>query len=376
MAIKNALEMRSTTRQHTRGSRKSIQPPEKTEASAPKVHPQYAYSAPTLHLHYSTCLAPDRAPVGKDNARAAARDALPDVHEHLFGRLRDERAHEGAPVAHDRAARRVARVAAVTSQESVIASSPLYQVYQLQSFKSQCPQCMSRLIKSVFLAFQEYSRLFFVQFKCISIVTESIFRVCLNVQCQWRSRVPVQRTHAFLPARVLAHDLRQLLLDPGPDVLSGPVVAQPARGLRGCGGGTPTSKSCEVMSKCRMQCNKMASANATPSPESVLTRLPSPGYLDPRPPLCDHGVLRPAAAEEEADGLPAHECVEVRHALREGGAHVRLQDVGPADVAPLALQRRVVVLADAAPTRDLMHSKGRILLPNHKSCNAILPYSL
>ena len=127
---------------------------------------------------------------------------------------------------------------------------------------------MSRLIKSVFLAFQEYSRLFFVQFKCISIVTESIFRVCLNVQCQWRSRVPVQRTHAFLPARVLAHDLRQLLLDPGPDVLSGPVVAQPARGLRGCGGGTPTSKSCEVMSKCRMQCNKMASANATLSPES------------------------------------------------------------------------------------------------------------
>ena len=80
----------------------------------------------------------------------------------------------------------------------------------------------------------------------------------------------------------------------------------------------------------------------------------SPGYLDPRPPLCDHGVLRPAAAEEEADGLPAHEGVEVRHALREGRAHVGLQDVGPADVAPLALQRRVVVLADAAPTRDLM----------------------
>ena len=112
--------------------------------STPTVHLQYTYSAPTLHLHYSTCLAPDRAPVGKDNARAAGRDALPDVHEHLLGRLRDERAHEGAPVAHDRAARRVAGVAAVTLQGSVIASSPLYQVYQLQSFKSnsQCPQCM------------------------------------------------------------------------------------------------------------------------------------------------------------------------------------------------------------------------------------------
>ena len=108
------------------------------------MHLQYTYSTPTLHLHYSTCLAPDRAPVGKDNARAAGRDALPDVHEHLLGRLRDERAHEGAPVAHDRAARRVAGVAAVTLQGSVIASSPLYQVYQLQSFKSnsQCPQCM------------------------------------------------------------------------------------------------------------------------------------------------------------------------------------------------------------------------------------------
>ena len=70
----------------------------------------YTYSAPTLHLRYSTCLAPDRAPVGKDDARAAGRDALPDVHQHLLRRLRDERAHEGAPVAHDRAARRVAGV--------------------------------------------------------------------------------------------------------------------------------------------------------------------------------------------------------------------------------------------------------------------------
>ena len=46
---------------------------------------------------------------------------------------------------------------------------------------------MSRVTKSVFLAFQEYSRLFFVQFKCISIVTESILSVSFNVQCQWRS---------------------------------------------------------------------------------------------------------------------------------------------------------------------------------------------
>ena len=82
----------------------------------------------------------------------------------------------------------------------------------------------------------------------------------------------------------------------------------------------------------------------------------SPGYLDPRPPLCDHGVLRPAAAEEEADGLPAHEGVEVRHALREARAPVGLQEVGPGDAAPLPQQRRVVVVADAAPTRDLMQA--------------------
>ena len=53
MAINNALEMRSTTRQqHTRGSRKSIQPPEKTEDSAPTVR-QCTYSTPTVHLRYT-----------------------------------------------------------------------------------------------------------------------------------------------------------------------------------------------------------------------------------------------------------------------------------------------------------------------------------
>ena len=125
------------------------------------------------------------------------------------------------------------------------------------------------------------------------------------------SRVPVQRTHAFLPARVLAHDLRELLLDVGPDVLCWPVVTEPARGLRGCVGGTPTSKSCRVMSKCRMQCNKMASANATPSPESALTRLPlgiwipalpsvTTGSFGPRPRKRRRMASRPMKALKSA----------------------------------------------------------------------------
>ena len=109
MAINNALEC-AVLLDSTRAEVESQFSPLKRPKT---VHLQYTYSAPTLHLHYSTCLAPDRAPVGKDNARAAGRDALPDVHEHLLGRLRDERAHEGAPVAHDRAARRVAGVARI-----------------------------------------------------------------------------------------------------------------------------------------------------------------------------------------------------------------------------------------------------------------------
>ena len=148
---------------------------------------------------------------------------------------------------------------------------------------------------------------------------ESVFRVsfvCAVSMALRASRVPVLRTHAFLPARVLAHDLRELLLDVGPDVFRWPVVTEPARGLRGCEGGTPTSKSCEVMSKCRMQCskmqcNKMASANATPSPESALTRLPlgiwipalpsvTTGSFGPRPRKRRRMASRPMKALKSA----------------------------------------------------------------------------
>ena len=44
------LGMRSTTRQHTRGSRKSIQPP---ELQVKSMHLQYTYSTPTVHLRYT-----------------------------------------------------------------------------------------------------------------------------------------------------------------------------------------------------------------------------------------------------------------------------------------------------------------------------------
>ena len=65
-------------------------------------------------------LARDAAPIGSDDPRPPERDALPDVLEHLLRHLRDERPDERAPVGHHRAAGRVAGVAAVTSQGSVL----------------------------------------------------------------------------------------------------------------------------------------------------------------------------------------------------------------------------------------------------------------
>ena len=65
-------------------------------------------------------LARDAAPIGINDARPPERDALPDVLEHLLRHLRDERPDERAPVGHHRAAGRVAGVAAVTSQGSVL----------------------------------------------------------------------------------------------------------------------------------------------------------------------------------------------------------------------------------------------------------------
>ena len=65
-------------------------------------------------------LARDAAPIGSNDARPPERDALPDVLQHLLGDLGDERPDERDPVAHHRAAGRVAGVAAVTSQGSVL----------------------------------------------------------------------------------------------------------------------------------------------------------------------------------------------------------------------------------------------------------------
>ena len=65
-------------------------------------------------------LARDAAPIGSNDARPPERDALPDVLQHLLRDLRDERPDERGPVGHHRAAGRVAGVAAVTSQGSVL----------------------------------------------------------------------------------------------------------------------------------------------------------------------------------------------------------------------------------------------------------------
>ena len=225
-------------------------------------------------------LARDAAPIGSNDARPPERDALPDVLQHLLGDLGDERPDERDPVAHHRAAGRVAGVAAVTSQGSVL------QGVQMKNGSRRYVLHMSPSDFKVALH-------------------ESVFRasfVCAVSMALRASHVPVQRTHTLLPPRVLAHLLRQVVLDVGPDALGGPEVHQPARGLRGCVGGTPvmrvlnncpptsqsvtamivpddlhktpTSKSCEVISKCKKwkqpmqhqkQCTKMPNANATPS---------------------------------------------------------------------------------------------------------------
>ena len=197
-------------------------------------------------------LARDAAPIGSNDARPPERDALPDVLEHLLRDLGDERPDERAPVGHDGAAGRVVGVAAVTSQGSVL------QGFQMENGSRRYVLHMSPSDFKVALH-------------------ESVFRasfVCAVSMALRASHVPVQRTHTLLPPRVLAHLLRQVVLDVGPDALGGPEVHQPARGLRGCVGGTPTSKSCEVISKCKKwkqpmqhqkQCTKMPNANATPS---------------------------------------------------------------------------------------------------------------
>ena len=107
-------------------------------------------------------LARDAAPIGSNDARPPERDALPDVLQHLLGDLGDERPDERDPVAHHRAAGRVAGVAAVTSQGSVL------QGVQMKNGSRRYVLHMSPSDFKVALH-------------------ESVFRVSLSVQSQWRS---------------------------------------------------------------------------------------------------------------------------------------------------------------------------------------------